>query len=342
MRFSVVETDEFLVEMDEDTEGLTGTIYLLQTQLKEAKEQLSQLQQENLELKSEIQSSQLNSKQLSVELIQPLSTGITTGQQQPLYLQNQTDSSINATATAGQLMQHGDSSDVVSTNNRTGNELVGGNPGSSVTSMVHSSGIGADSLTTTTTQQQGQVGNTDPWTGIIVNEYVEPIKVEPIGMIGNLTPQQQPQEGEEEMDTSTNSGIATTTTAAATLSDMAVTPTTIAPTTTTAIGQQEIASDNTFNNHCNNTDINSMSSHHHSPNSTTIGDNNKTRSSPTTTSTTSLTECPISPRTAQSNNATTTKDPVKPESEGIVAPSTKEEPIQNGLISSQYDSQGET
>ena len=45
MMTSISETDEFLVEMDEDVEGLQTTIYLLQQQLKEAKEQIEQLQQ---------------------------------------------------------------------------------------------------------------------------------------------------------------------------------------------------------------------------------------------------------------------------------------------------------
>lgn len=42
--------DEFLLELDEDVEGMQSTIYLLQQQLKEAKEQISQLQEENVRL----------------------------------------------------------------------------------------------------------------------------------------------------------------------------------------------------------------------------------------------------------------------------------------------------
>lgn len=37
------ELDEFLLEMDEDTEGMQGTIYYLQQQLRQAKERISQL-----------------------------------------------------------------------------------------------------------------------------------------------------------------------------------------------------------------------------------------------------------------------------------------------------------
>ena len=48
----LTETDEFLVEMDEDVEGMQGTIYLLQQQLKENKVQLAQLQEENQRLQS--------------------------------------------------------------------------------------------------------------------------------------------------------------------------------------------------------------------------------------------------------------------------------------------------
>ena len=42
--------DEFLLELDEDVEGMQSTIYLLQQQLKEAKDQISQLQEENRRL----------------------------------------------------------------------------------------------------------------------------------------------------------------------------------------------------------------------------------------------------------------------------------------------------
>lgn len=37
------ELDEFLLEMDEDTEGMQGTIYYLQQQLRQAKERITQL-----------------------------------------------------------------------------------------------------------------------------------------------------------------------------------------------------------------------------------------------------------------------------------------------------------
>ncbi len=42
--------DEFLLELDEDVEGMQSTIYLLQQQLKEAKDQIAQLQEENVQL----------------------------------------------------------------------------------------------------------------------------------------------------------------------------------------------------------------------------------------------------------------------------------------------------
>lgn len=51
--FDFAETDEFLVEMDEDVEGMQSTIYFLQEQLKEAREQLQQLQEENASLKQQ-------------------------------------------------------------------------------------------------------------------------------------------------------------------------------------------------------------------------------------------------------------------------------------------------
>ena len=44
--------DEFLLELDEDVEGMQSTIYFLQQQLKESKEQLGRLQTENEQLKS--------------------------------------------------------------------------------------------------------------------------------------------------------------------------------------------------------------------------------------------------------------------------------------------------
>ena len=42
--------DEFLLELDEDVEGMQSTVYLLQQQLKEAKDQIVQLQEENARL----------------------------------------------------------------------------------------------------------------------------------------------------------------------------------------------------------------------------------------------------------------------------------------------------
>lgn len=44
--------DEFLLELDEDVEGMQSTIYLLQQQLKEAKEQIAGLQSENEQLRT--------------------------------------------------------------------------------------------------------------------------------------------------------------------------------------------------------------------------------------------------------------------------------------------------
>ncbi len=41
------EMDEFLVELDEDVEGMQSTIYFLQQQLKDSKDQVAQLQKEN-------------------------------------------------------------------------------------------------------------------------------------------------------------------------------------------------------------------------------------------------------------------------------------------------------
>lgn len=51
MKTSQAETDEFLVEMDEDVEGMQSTIYFLQQQLKDTKDALEQLQAENARLK---------------------------------------------------------------------------------------------------------------------------------------------------------------------------------------------------------------------------------------------------------------------------------------------------
>ncbi|KAG8185658.1 hypothetical protein JTE90_008928 [Oedothorax gibbosus] len=52
MKKSQSELDEFLLELDEDVEGMQSTIYYLQTQLREAKEQIAQLQKEKLEQSS--------------------------------------------------------------------------------------------------------------------------------------------------------------------------------------------------------------------------------------------------------------------------------------------------
>ncbi|GFY57553.1 pre-mRNA-splicing regulator female-lethal(2)D [Trichonephila inaurata madagascariensis] len=46
MKKSQSELDEFLLELDEDVEGMQSTIYYLQQQLREAKEQINQLQRE--------------------------------------------------------------------------------------------------------------------------------------------------------------------------------------------------------------------------------------------------------------------------------------------------------
>ncbi|XP_013787363.2 pre-mRNA-splicing regulator WTAP-like [Limulus polyphemus] len=50
MKKSQSELDEFLLELDEDVEGMQSTIYYLQQQLKESKEQIAKLQQENQKL----------------------------------------------------------------------------------------------------------------------------------------------------------------------------------------------------------------------------------------------------------------------------------------------------
>lgn len=50
----VSETDEFLVEMDEDVEGMQGTILALQQQLKEARQELSRLQQDYTALQGSV------------------------------------------------------------------------------------------------------------------------------------------------------------------------------------------------------------------------------------------------------------------------------------------------
>lgn len=56
--FSVfVELDEFLGDLEEDVEGMQSMIYALQQQLKETKEQVTKLEEENLTLKSSVQTS---------------------------------------------------------------------------------------------------------------------------------------------------------------------------------------------------------------------------------------------------------------------------------------------
>ncbi|XP_076357119.1 pre-mRNA-splicing regulator female-lethal(2)D isoform X2 [Tachypleus tridentatus] len=50
MKKSQSELDEFLLELDEDVEGMQSTIYYLQQQLKDSKEQIAKLQQENQKL----------------------------------------------------------------------------------------------------------------------------------------------------------------------------------------------------------------------------------------------------------------------------------------------------
>ncbi|KFM79164.1 Pre-mRNA-splicing regulator female-lethal(2)D, partial [Stegodyphus mimosarum] len=50
MKKSQSELDEFLLELDEDVEGMQSTIYYLQQQLREAKDQLLQLQQDKQKL----------------------------------------------------------------------------------------------------------------------------------------------------------------------------------------------------------------------------------------------------------------------------------------------------
>ncbi|XP_059476877.1 pre-mRNA-splicing regulator female-lethal(2)D isoform X2 [Neocloeon triangulifer] len=56
------ELDEFLQELDEDVEGMQGTIYFLQQQLKTAKEAVANLTQENNSLKKSINQQQDESK----------------------------------------------------------------------------------------------------------------------------------------------------------------------------------------------------------------------------------------------------------------------------------------
>ncbi|XP_013416555.1 pre-mRNA-splicing regulator WTAP [Lingula anatina] len=51
LKNSQAETEEFLVEIDEDVEAMQSTIYLYQQQLKEAQEQIIKLQEENEQLR---------------------------------------------------------------------------------------------------------------------------------------------------------------------------------------------------------------------------------------------------------------------------------------------------
>ena len=48
----LTEIDDFLVELDEDVEGMQSTIYILQQQLKEAREEISKLGAENQQLRT--------------------------------------------------------------------------------------------------------------------------------------------------------------------------------------------------------------------------------------------------------------------------------------------------
>lgn len=45
--FVLLELDEFLLELDEDVEGMQSTIYFLQQQLRQSREQLATVQKEN-------------------------------------------------------------------------------------------------------------------------------------------------------------------------------------------------------------------------------------------------------------------------------------------------------
>lgn len=67
----ILEIDEFLLELDEDVEGMQNTIYYLQQQLKEAKEKLAKLEnsQQNdsvlQNLNNNLDNNQISSQQLS-------------------------------------------------------------------------------------------------------------------------------------------------------------------------------------------------------------------------------------------------------------------------------------
>lgn len=62
MKKSQSELDEFLLELDEDVEGMQSTIYYLQQQLREAKEQIQKLQQDKKELSGLLNNSPANQR----------------------------------------------------------------------------------------------------------------------------------------------------------------------------------------------------------------------------------------------------------------------------------------
>lgn len=53
----MIELDEFLLELDEDVEGMQSTIYFLQQQLRQTREQLAAIQKENEILRTSVLSS---------------------------------------------------------------------------------------------------------------------------------------------------------------------------------------------------------------------------------------------------------------------------------------------
>ena len=57
------EIDEFLVELDEDVDGMQSTIYMLQQQLKDSKDQLAKVQSENEQLRTQHQQQQQQQQQ---------------------------------------------------------------------------------------------------------------------------------------------------------------------------------------------------------------------------------------------------------------------------------------
>lgn len=263
------ETDEFLVEMDEDVEGMQSTIYVLQQQLKEAKEQITKLQEENAALR-------------------------TNTTQQPAASQNQTDSS----KPAQQQQQTGLDSSKTTINSTTSSA------GSS--NMDNSSGSALADWTRIVSASQIQV---------------EPITVEPVTgmdhhhhhMVGNGhggssgRQQQQPQQKEEAMDTSIDSSTG--------------------------------CEDNVTGE-----------SNHHQPSHNTNSHSSSSQQNQHTDYGKNVTDSPLSPvRTSQSTASSTIikgnngQSVVKTEGltggGGSHRPQTDIEPIQNGLISSQYDSQ---